>query len=132
ALPGRHDRADAGPMAERGRGLTDPALRPIPGAAPDVEALRHAWLRNLKSERRLSPHTLDGYERELRLFLSLLVSHWGGSATRRQLDSLTVADFRAYLAQRRKDGLSSRSLARALSALRTFFRYLNRNDLVEN
>ncbi len=90
------------------------------------------WLRHLSSERRLSPHTLDAYEREAITFVLFLNAHRGEAIGRAALDSLTVADFRAFLARRRNDGLTARSLARALSALRTLFRYLNRNDLVDN
>lgn len=43
------------------------------------------------------------------------------------LSSLHVSDFRAFLSKRRKDGLGPRSLARALSAVRSFFRFLDRH-----
>ena len=45
---------------------------------------------------------------------------------------LTLKDFRAFLAARRKDGISSRSLARTLSALRSFFRWLEQNEITKN
>ncbi len=101
-------------------------------AAADAAALITAWLTNLGAERRASRHTVDGYGREIGFFIRFLAGHLGGAVRRRDLADLKVADFRAYLAERRQAGLTSRSLARALSALRTFFRYAARTADLHN
>ncbi len=87
---------------------------------------------HLRAERRLSPHTLDAYIRDITPFLRFLNDHSGGTVTLTTLQEMSVADFRAFLAARRKDGLSSTSLARALSALRTLHRWLESEGLVDN
>jgi integrase/recombinase XerC len=50
---------------------------PILPAGPDIAAEAARWLAHLKSERRLSPKTLEAYERDLRQCLMFLAEHWG-------------------------------------------------------
>jgi integrase/recombinase XerC len=107
-------------------GLNDAAL------AADAEAIRARWRAWLKSERRLSPRTLDAYERDVGGFLAFLGEHLGAAPDKAALEALRPADFRAFLARRRGDGLTSASLARTLSSVRSFFRFANRNDLLAN
>lgn len=104
----------------------------ILGAAADAAALAVRWRQYLRAERRASPHTVDGYQREIVFFFAFLAGHLGGPVRARDLAALKVADFRAYLAKRRNDGLTSRSAARALSALKSFFRFSARNSDVRN
>lgn len=85
-----------------------------------------AWLRHLGAVRRLAPKTLEAYGRDLGQFMSFLSGHVGGPVTLDALRDLRGADIRAFMAQRRTESLSSRSLARALSALRNFFGFLER------
>lgn len=85
------------------------------------------WQRWLATERRASPHTTSGYGRDLAAFLSFLTEHLGGEPSVDDLIGLTVSDFRAYLSARGSEGLSRTSLARAMSTLRGFFRWLDRN-----
>jgi len=91
-----------------------------------------AWLSHLKSERRAAERTVEAYARDIESFFTFLSGHLGGAATLRDLQKLRITDFRAYLAARRRDGLSSRSLARNLSSLRSFYRFLEKHGLVTN
>ena len=101
--------------------------------APDTCAARDAWLRHLGRERRLSANTLEAYARDVTGFLAFAALHAGAPPTLGDLGRLTITDFRAWLAHRRReDGVGPRTLARGLSAVRTFFRYLAREGLVEN
>lgn len=84
------------------------------------------WLRDLGSVRRLSPRTLEAYGRDLGQFMSFLSSHMGGPVSLEFLQQLRGADIRAFMAQRRNETLGSRSLARVLSALKSFFGFLER------
>jgi len=102
-----------------------PAMRTL--AAPDVTAEINRWLGYLGAERRMSPKTLEAYQRDVGQFLDFLAGHLGGAPTLRQLAKLSPADVRAFMAARRGDGLSSRSLMRVLAGARSFARFLERN-----
>ena len=108
--------------------MSDFALRFAPGAAE--AALR--WLAALKAERRLAALTLEAYGRDLGQFAAFLGGHLGGPAGIAELETLATSDFRAFLAWRRREGVESRTLARQLSALRSFFRFAERAGLFRN
>jgi Site-specific recombinase XerD len=91
-----------------------------------VRSCMQAWLRDLGSVRRLAPRTLEAYGRDLGQFMSFLSGHAGGPVTLETLKDLRGADIRAFMAQRRTESLGSRSLARVLSSLKSFFGYLER------
>lgn len=99
------------------------------------EALRRAlagWRTWLAEERRASPHTLDGYGRDVSAFLSFLVPHLGKEPGLGDLATLTPADFRAFMTERGRHGVGKTSMARTMSSLRSLFRHLDRRDLVHN
>ena len=89
-----------------------------------------AWQRELSSVRRLAENTLEAYGRDLDQFLSFLAGHTGGAVSLSTLKELRGADIRAFMAQRRNESLGSRSLARVLSALKSFFRFLEREGVL--
>jgi integrase/recombinase XerC len=89
------------------------------------------WQRDMGAVRRLAPLTLEAYLRDLGQFLTFLNTHAGGTVSLATLRDLRAADIRAFLAARRGDDLSSRSLARALSAIKSFFAYLERHDILK-
>jgi len=101
-------------------------------AAPETAELIRRWKRYLASERRFSSHTVNNYMRDLGGFIMFLADHLAEPPLPRHLKALLVPDFRSFLAARRMDGLSSRSLARTLSALRSFFKYLDRVEGISN
>lgn len=90
------------------------------------------WLAALETLERASPRTVDAYRRDVDGFLDFLSGHLGGPVSLAELSRLSAADFRSYLAQRKRDGLAAASLARALSSVRAFFRYLSAENLVSN
>jgi integrase/recombinase XerC len=104
---------------------TAPALAILP-AAPDLAERFSAWLRGLAGERDLSPKTIEAYGRDLRQFLAFLSERNGSAPTTADFADVTPADLRAFLARRRAEGIQSRSLMRALAALRSFARHLER------
>ncbi|MBU1307755.1 MAG: tyrosine recombinase XerC [Alphaproteobacteria bacterium] len=89
-----------------------------------------AWQRELGSVRRLAANTLEAYGRDLDQFLTFLAGHTGGPVTLVTLKQMRATDIRAFMALRRSESLGSRSLARALSALKSFFRFLEREDVM--
>lgn len=90
------------------------------------------WQRWLADERRFSPHTCDAYARDLDGFLRFLSGHLGGAAHLDDLEALKPADFRAWLARLAGSGRKRTSIARALSVVRGFFAWLERNDHAAN
>jgi integrase/recombinase XerC len=95
-------------------------------ARPDVNAAMDDWLDHLGSERRLADKTLVAYERDVRQFLRFLANHLGAPPAISDLSDLKPIDFRGFLAERRRSGAESRSLARGLSGLRSFLGFLER------
>lgn len=90
------------------------------------------WRRWLAYEKRTSPHTIDAYSRDLGAFLTFLQTHLGEPPGISELEGLAAADFRAWMARRASDGLGRSSTARAMSVLRGFFRWLERNGYGAN
>lgn len=97
-----------------------------------AEALRQSYLAYLEHERRLSALTLRAYGDDTASFLGFLANHTGEQATAALLGTLTASDIRAWAAKRRADGLGARGLARALAALRGFYRYLAKRHGIVN
>jgi integrase/recombinase XerC len=102
------------------------------GLAPDLRQSLEAWFAHLADARQSSPHTLSAYARDLRQFLGWLNQDGAQPASLADLASLDAQRLRAFMAARRRTGLSSRSLARTMSALRAYFRWLEAEDLAQN
>jgi len=99
------------------------------GLAPDAANVALKWLSSLKSERRMAAKTLEAYAHDLSQFGGFLAEHFSEVANVRALEELTASDFRSFMAKRRSAGIQSRSLARQMSAIRSFFRYAERNEI---
>jgi integrase/recombinase XerC len=93
--------------------------------------LAQDWLASLAHERRASPHTLRAYGDDVARFLAFLTGYKGGKATLSTLQRLRPAELRAFLTERRKEGLGARGVQRALAGLRSFYRYLERENLAD-
>lgn len=103
----------------------------FPPAAPDFATAAQAWLRYVASERRLSPHSLDAYARDLRQFVGFLADHHGTGPSLATVDRLTPAVVRAFMAHRRTAGVGNRSLLRQLAGIRSFVRFCEREGLAK-
>ena len=103
------------------------ALAAEAGISSARDALR-AWLDYLTNERRASPRTVRAYGDGVAAYLNFLERHRGETLTLKAMGEVSAADIRAYLAHRRSGErpLSPRSVSQALSAIRTFHRFLDR------
>ncbi len=97
-------------------------------------ALLQEWTAHIRDERRFAAHSVEAYERDVAAFLGFLTLHLGGEASAHDLAALEPRDLRAYLAHRRQgpDALADRSIARALAAIRSFYRYIERRHGIAN
>jgi integrase/recombinase XerC len=92
-----------------------------------------AWLEHLAHERRLAANTLEAYGRIGRGYLAFLERHRGEPQRLADLGTITAAEVRAHLAERRQGSqdrgdppLAARSLSQTLSAIRAFHGFLDR------
>ncbi|HTQ34530.1 MAG TPA: tyrosine recombinase XerC [Stellaceae bacterium] len=97
--------------------------------AEDLRVAIGAWIEWLAAERRASAHTIAAYGRDLAAFFDFLGAHQGEVPDLAEMSQLTPADFRAFLAARAMDGRERTTLARGLSVLRGFVRFLERRGL---
>ncbi len=99
------------------------------GGAPAPSAgaaeLLGRWLAQLSAVRQRSPKTVEAYGRDVAGYLGFLAGHRGGPMGLRALGGVTISELRAWMAAERGRGLSARSLARALSAVRAFHKWLD-------
>src|SRR5688500_17826203 len=86
------------------------------------------FLRYLDRERNASAHTIRAYAADLEQFQAHLAQELGRDGTLADVDHLII---RAFLARLHRDGLKKVSAARKLATLRTFFRYLCREGILE-
>jgi integrase/recombinase XerC len=94
-----------------------------------VSAEVEDFLVHLAKERDVSPHTVKAYRRDLDEFVTFLGQYYGtGEWTWQGIDRLAMRGFLTHLSRR---GLGKRSIVRTLSGVRSFYRYLNRNEIVE-
>jgi integrase/recombinase XerC len=117
----------------RSAGLTG-AISPglILSAAEDTASVFVRWLEWLDRERRFSEHTVAAYAGDVTGFIGFLARHLGAPVRLADLAGATLADFRAWLARRATDGAAASSRTRAVSALRSFFRWLDRQGVLHN
>jgi integrase/recombinase XerC len=102
-------------------------------AAPtDILAAISAWLEHLAKIKRMSPQTVEAYGHDAHSLARFLGAHVGGPVLWPDVQSLRLADLRAWLANRRNEGLNPRSVSRAISSARAFFRFAERQGWVEN
>jgi integrase/recombinase XerC len=103
-------------------------IAPLGGGVtpPDVDE----YLRHLAKERDVSPHTVSAYRRDLADFVEFLGGYYGTDGWSWEgVDRLAMRGFLAHLSRR---GVGKRTMARTLSGVRSFYRWMHRNEMVES
>jgi integrase/recombinase XerC len=100
--------------------------------AADLREAVAAWLAHLGHERGRADKTLQAYARDVRQFLAWLKEELGHAPCLADLARIDAKRFRAFMAARRRAKFAGRSLARSVSALRTFFRWLEAAEIASN
>lgn len=90
------------------------------------------WQSYLLSERRLSDLTAKSYEFDLKEFFDFLFDYLGHATDLSDLKTLKLSDFRSFLVWRADQKVARTSMARSVSSLKNFFRFLVRENLVHN
>lgn len=100
--------------------------------ADDLAATLPRWQAWLTVERTFSPHTVEAYLRDVGGFLRFLAEHRGHAVRLRDLADAELTEFRAWLARLAGAGAMATSRARAVSALRNLYRWLDRSGILHN
>jgi integrase/recombinase XerC len=100
----------------------------------EVLNLCDLWLEHLKKERLLSNNTYEAYSIDLKYFLKFNNNHLGNKVTVQNLENLSLRDFRSWLSSQKvkNNHISPKSQARAKSSLKSFFKFLNKNNYIKN
>ena len=93
--------------------------------------LLEEWLTRMTALRGASPKTIEAYRRDVSGFLGFLGHHLGAPAGKSALAAVNISDMRAWMAFERNRGLSARSLARELSAVKSFYRWVGETSGIE-
>lgn len=96
--------------------------------APAARDALDDWLAAEKSLKGASENTIKAYSRDVASFLSFMTTYHGQRQGLGPLAQISVRDMRAWMAQERGDDLGARSLARKLSAVKTFYRWLAQRE----
>ena len=99
---------------------------------PALEALLRRWLTQLSAAKGASPRTVEAYRRDAAGWLGFLARHRGEPVAPAALAAVTPAEIRAWLADLRRHDLAQRSVARALSAAKSFHRWLAEAEGIES
>lgn len=89
-----------------------------------METLIREFSDYLRIEKRNSPHTVSAYRRDLKRFADEFAGH--------TVDSLTTANIRGFLISLKNQGLSAATVARSLSSIKSFFKYLCQDKQLKN
>lgn len=96
--------------------------------APALTDALTRWLTHARAISGRAENTITAYHSDVLGFLSFQTQHFGGDFGPRALADLSISDMRAWMAAERARGVSPRSLARALSAVKSFSRWMSEND----
>jgi integrase/recombinase XerC len=105
-----------------------PMKRPDGAPKPKLSELEAAFLGAMEHERGASPHTLRAYRREIMQFVAYVTEHFGSGVDLRQVEHTHI---RGYLAALYAQGLSKASAARAVAAIRSWYKWLAKMGYVE-
>ena len=86
------------------------------------------WLDHCRALGNAAENTLKAYDADVTGFLAFMSQHHGGQQGLGPLASITVSDMRAWMASERARGVGARTLARSLSAVKTFYRWLSERE----
>ncbi len=96
--------------------------------SPACRDALQTWLDGRRALGGASDNTITAYQGDVGEFLSFMTLHHGGPQGLGALEQISVGDMRAWMAQARSGGIGARSLARKLSAVKSFYRWLAQRE----
>ncbi|WP_179378789.1 tyrosine recombinase XerC [Jannaschia marina] len=96
--------------------------------SPGARDALTAWLDHLRALDGAAENTLTAYSRDVARFLAFQAGHRGGPMGLREIGAIATADMRAWMASERVRGSGARSVARRLSAVKSFIRWLSERE----
>ncbi len=96
--------------------------------SPAARNLLSAWLSHARALNGAAEATVEAYGRDVTGFLAFQSTHQGGALGLGPLQALNTRDMRSWMADQRAQGVGARSLARRLSAVKSFYRWWAERD----
>ena len=96
--------------------------------SPQARDALEAWLASARALKGNTDSTLTAYRADVLDFIVFMSMHHGGTEGLGPLSRLTISDMRAWMAHLRTGGAGSRSMARKLSAVKSFYRWLSARE----
>jgi len=96
--------------------------------APALTYALATWLDHCRALGGAAENTVKAYQTDVLGFLAFMTRHHGAAQGLGPLSKITVSDMRAWMASERARGVGARSLARQLSAVKTFYRWLSERE----
>ena len=97
-----------------------------------IKDLTEDFLTYLSSQKRCSDYTIVSYRNDISYFFNFLKNQNNSAVNKTIIENLTINDFRSWLIFRKDKNFSNSSTARAVSCLRSFFRFHNRHKNIKN
>ena len=98
---------------------------------PDLEYEYNNWLNYLSNIKKLSQNSVVSYKNDLSKFFIFFQDYIEKNIGLKEIESIKISEFRSFLTYRRNSEISSNSIARSISALRSFFRFLIKNNKIK-
>ena len=99
--------------------------------SPQARDALEGWLASEKALKGTAENSIRAYQTDVLGFLSFMTGHKGTPQGLTALEAVSISDMRAWMAHERGRGVAARSLARSLSAVKTFFRWLAERHGIE-
>lgn len=99
---------------------------------PKLKKILDDWCDYLSVQRNLSDKTVVSYMEDMKVFFDFLFQYFEKPCDEKLLADLTVTDFRSFLSWRHQNHADRSSVARNMSALKNFFKYMMRQNIIVN
>ena len=99
---------------------------------PDLEYEYNNWLNYLSNIKKLSQNSVVSYKNDLSKFFIFFQDYIEKNIGLKEIESIKISEFRSFLTYRRNSEISSNSIARNISALKSFFRFLIKNNKIKD